>query len=73
MNPPDAGFNSSAICVTDVVSVMGILLEKTETYINVRYLSTLPSISERAKVNKITFLKDTLRLLQVTVKTDHLF
>lgn len=73
MGPPDAGFNSSAIPVTDVASVMGMLLEKTETYINTRHLSALPSISKRAKVNKIIFLKHTLRLLQVTVKTDHLF
>lgn len=73
MGPPDAGFNTSAIRVTDVASVIGMLLEKTETYTNVRHLSLLPSISERAEGNKIIFLKYTLRLLQVTVKTDHLF
>lgn len=43
---------------------MGMLLEKTETHINVRHLRVLPSISEREKVSKIIFLRDTLRLLQ---------
>lgn len=47
LGTPGAGFTSSAILVTCVVSVMGTLLEKTETDITVSHLSALTEVYQQ--------------------------